>query len=144
MNQICVGVIELKGKNSRNLLQLKMKLDPLLEPPEPLKELMKGDAEETKHFLSNARKENDPFCKYYNMKYSCYNSCFQITSFWANITREACLMPTFRVQGQVYHTVGSLLPLPHEDPKFFQIYLMGDEQQETSISPLFPNSRNWT
>ena len=53
-------------------------------------------------------------------------------------------MPTFRVQGQVYHTVGSLLPLPHEDPKFFQIYLMGDEQQETSISPLFPNSRNWT
>ena len=68
MNQICVWVIELKGKNSRKLLQLKMKLDPLLEPPEPLKELMKGDAEETKHFLSNARKENDPFFKYYNMK----------------------------------------------------------------------------
>ena len=81
MNQICVWVIELKGKNSRNLLQLKMKLDSLGDKHALLKELIKGDAEEIKHFLSNARKENDPFFKYYNMKYSCYNSCFQITSF---------------------------------------------------------------
>ena len=36
-------------------------------------------------------------------------------------------MPTFEIQGQVYHTVGSLLPLPNECPRFLQIYFMGDD-----------------
>lgn len=54
-----------------------------------------------------------------------------MTSFGA--TNEICesgFMPTFKVQGQVYHRVGSLLPLPNEDHKFLQIYFIGDERQE--------------
>ena len=36
-----------------------------------------------------------------------------------------------KIQGQVYHTVGSLLPLPDEQPKFQQIYFMGNDAEET-------------
>lgn len=90
---------------------------PLLQPsPEPLETLMSGTTSKSKHFLENIRK-----C----------NSCIQMTSFGA--TNQVCelgFMPTFKVQGQVYHRIGSLLPLPNEKPQFLQIYFMGDEQQE--------------
>ena len=39
-------------------------------------------------------------------------------------------MPTFRVQGQVYHRVGSLLPPSNEEHKFLQIYFMGDDKKQ--------------
>ena len=39
-------------------------------------------------------------------------------------------MPTFKVQGQVYHLIGSLIPSANEDAKFLQIYFMGDSSQE--------------
>ncbi len=35
-------------------------------------------------------------------------------------------MPTFKVQGQVYHTIGSVLPITGEEAKFLQIYSIGD------------------
>lgn len=31
---------------------------------------------------------------------------------------------TFKIQGQVYHKIGSLMPMPNDDPKFLQIYFM--------------------
>ena len=43
---------------------------------------------------------------------------------------EPGFMSTFKIQGQVYHCVGSLLPPSNEEHKFLQIYFMGDEQQE--------------
>src|ERR1700761_9408383 len=79
---------------------------------------MSGTTQTSRHFLENIRK---------------YNSCFQMTSFGA--TNEVCepgFMPTFKVQGQVYHRVGSLLPATNEEPKFLQIYFMGDERQEAN------------
>ena len=36
----------------------------------------------------------------------------------------------FTVQGQVYHRIGSMLPLPDEESQFLQIYFMGDAQVE--------------
>ena len=39
-------------------------------------------------------------------------------------------MPTFKVQGQVYHTIGSLLPMAGEEPKFLQIYFIGDPKAQ--------------
>jgi hypothetical protein len=94
----------------------KVNLTALQPPPEPLESLMSGTTPRSKHFLENIRK---------------YNSCFQMTSFGA--TKEICepgFMPTFKVQGQVYHRVGSLLPLADGEHKFLQIYFMGDEQKE--------------
>jgi hypothetical protein len=94
----------------------KVSLPPLQPPLEPFESLMSETTLRSKHFLENIRK---------------YNSCFQMTSFGA--TNEVCepgFMPTFKVQGQVYHRMGSLLPLPNEEYRFLQIYFMGDEQQE--------------
>ena len=39
-------------------------------------------------------------------------------------------MPTFKIQGQVYHRSRSLLPPDGEDPKFLQIYFLGDPDQQ--------------
>jgi hypothetical protein len=41
-------------------------------------------------------------------------------------------MPTFKVQGQIYHRVGSLLPTSGADTQFLQIYFMGDAAAEAN------------
>ncbi|XP_015187914.1 PREDICTED: uncharacterized protein LOC107072460 [Polistes dominula] len=57
-----------------------------------------------------------------------FNSCFQMTSFGATqIVQnygENCRLfnSTFKIKGQVYHKIGSLLPMPNEPHKFLQIY----------------------
>ena len=43
---------------------------------------------------------------------------------------EPGFMPTFKVQVQAYHGIGSMQPLPGEEPKFVQIYFMGDEGKQ--------------
>ncbi|GFS88023.1 uncharacterized protein NPIL_508071, partial [Nephila pilipes] len=63
----------------------KIKLPQLREPPEPLKTLFAGYTAESKHFLSNIRK---------------YNSCFQMTSFGAEVITTH-FMPTFKVKGHL-------------------------------------------
>jgi len=93
----------------------KVKLQPLQHPPDPLANLLKGESQMSRHFLDNIRK---------------YNSCFQMTSFGAQKEiREQGFMPTFKVQGQIYHRAGSLLPFDGE-PQFLQIYFMGDTAKE--------------
>ena len=37
---------------------------------------------------------------------------------------------TFKIQDQVCHQIGSLLPMPDADPKFLHIKFMGDEEQQ--------------
>ncbi|XP_076251544.1 uncharacterized protein LOC143190859 [Rhynchophorus ferrugineus] len=62
-----------------------------------------------------------------------YNNCFQMTSFGAtNVVREN-FMPTFKIQGQIYHRAGSLLPVSDSDNKFLQIYFMGNSPQEIDL-----------
>ncbi|GFT79695.1 putative DNA helicase [Trichonephila clavipes] len=93
----------------------KVKLPELHSPPEPLSTFLSGVTRVSKHFLENIRK---------------YNSCFQMASFGAtNIVREN-YMPTFRVQGQIYHHAGSLLSLPDADHKFLQIYFMANSDEQ--------------
>lgn len=93
----------------------KVKLPALPEPPSPLKELLDGSHPKSKSFLGRIRR---------------YNAAFQMTSFGAKEEREAGFMPTFKVTGQVYHLIGSLLPEPQEQPQFLQIYFMGDEEEQ--------------
>lgn len=54
-----------------------------------------------------------------------------MTSFGATkVINYEGFMPTFKVQGQVYHLIGSLLPPPNENSKFLQIYFMGNNDLE--------------
>jgi len=60
-----------------------------------------------------------------------------MTSFGANEIRHGNFMLTFKVQGQLYHEVGSLLPSTNEEPTFLQIYFMenGELNRRLSICP---------
>lgn len=96
----------------------KVSLPSLGEPEEPLKTLFIYDADESRRFLNRIRK---------------YNSCFQMTSF--GVDREVIMpgfSPTFTVQGQIYHRIGSLFPAENEQHKFLQVYFMGDEELEAN------------
>ena len=90
---------------------------PLIGPvKEPLKSLMSGTTPKSKHFLKNIR---------------AYNSAFQMTSFGQ---KNLCpgFQSTFRIQGQLYHRIGPLLPNEdREKHEFLQIYFMGDSEAET-------------
>lgn len=55
-----------------------------------------------------------------------------MTSFGASKVLNEGFMPTFKVQGQIYHTIGSLLPIENEDSKFLQVYFIGNESDETN------------
>ena len=90
----------------------KIKLPPLNDPPEPLCYFFIGDSVEAKHFLANVRR---------------YNFCFQMMSFGTSKEiKKIGSMLTFKVQGQVYHNIGSLLTLQNEELKFLQVYFVGD------------------
>lgn len=120
MEKVCAHCQALKFKNETPGMCCangKVKLPELQAPPEPLATLITGETTQSKHFLANIRK---------------YNSCFQMTSFGAtNIVRDN-YMPTFKVQGQIYHRAGSLLPLPDEDYRYLQIYFMGDADDQVA------------
>ncbi|GBN33874.1 hypothetical protein AVEN_52649-1 [Araneus ventricosus] len=82
----------------------KVKRSSLDQPPEPLYSLISGVTLESAHFLQNNRK---------------YNACFQMTSFGTTaVVREEGFMPAFKIQGQIYHRIGSLLPFQDRTPQF--------------------------
>lgn len=81
---------------------------PNIELPDPLKTLVLGTHPSSNDFLNNVRK---------------YNTLFQMTSFGAKIVIEGNFMPTFKIQGQVYHRIGSLFPASGNTHQFLQIYL---------------------
>ncbi|VVC42169.1 Hypothetical protein CINCED_3A008402 [Cinara cedri] len=100
----------------------KVVLPPLNSPPEPLKALLAGATSQSKFFLRKIRK---------------FNSCFQMTSFGATkiIQNEdgRNFQSTFKIQGQVYHQIGFLIPMSDSDSKCLQIYFMGDEEQQINV-----------
>ncbi|XP_044588797.1 uncharacterized protein LOC123267978 [Cotesia glomerata] len=96
----------------------KVQLSEISPNPEPLHSLLTHQDPLSDHFLMNARK---------------YNGCFQMTSFGAKEVREGNFLPTFKVQGQVYHRIGSLIPDPNQKPFFLQIYFVSDENHEKTI-----------
>lgn len=122
MDQECNFCHALKFKNETTGMCCsagKVILPALQLPPEPLQSLMSGADDDSKIFLGSIRK---------------FNSCFQMTSFAAKIDQQhPNFQTTFKIQGQVYHRIGSLLPMNTEEPKFLQIYFMGDLQEQTDL-----------
>ncbi|ESO07130.1 hypothetical protein HELRODRAFT_170432 [Helobdella robusta] len=81
----------------------------------PLRSLVSGIGNDSKHFLANIQK---------------YNSCFQMTSFGATHIIQNNFMPTFKIQGQICHLLGTLLSVPDADNRFLQIYFMSNSDAE--------------
>lgn len=120
MNSVCTHCKAFKFKNETPGMCCssgKVKLPALNSPPEPLLSLVSGITSESKHFLKNIRQ---------------YNSCFQMTSFGATNVISDNFMPTFKIQGQLYHRAGSLLPLPTSEHKFLQIYFIGNSNDQVN------------
>ena len=89
---------------------------PLLgPPPEPLRALLTT---------------NTPPAKEFRNKIRTYNSCFVMTSFQAHTVVEPGFMPTFKVQGQIYHNIGPLTPAAEQQPQFVQVYFIDDRGQQ--------------
>ena len=95
----------------------KVKLPLIEEPPLIFKRLIEENTAISKHFRS-----------YINR----YNSAFQMTSFGIehNLTNHG-FFTTFKIQGQCYHKIGGLLPILDEEPKFVQVYFIGNTQLST-------------
>ena len=56
-----------------------------------------------------------------------------MTSFGGKQITQDGFMPTFKVQGQIYHLVESLLPETGQKPQFLQIYFVGKDKREANL-----------
>ena len=81
-----------------------------------------------------------------------FNSCFQITTFGAkeivknNAINGQQFNSTFKIKGQIYHKMGSLLLMPNDSPKTRCIKLPTDfhtiiHSQDDFIDQIFPDAR---
>ena len=108
----------------------KVALLPLETIPDDLKELFEGHTSSSKEFRNNIR---------------AYNCAFSFVSFGANIDKNLATyrngMYTFRLQGQMYHIAGPLLPTEeNESPSYAQIFFQDpDYDQVNRRHELFPN-----
>jgi len=91
-----------------------VQLEPFPQPQPFLKHLYEGIDSDGKHFLTNIHK-----C----------NSAFQMKSFECNEITMPGFNPSLRVQGQVYHRIGSIVPSTGESAKFYFI-----DNQESQVA----------
>ncbi|UYV70255.1 hypothetical protein LAZ67_7002292 [Cordylochernes scorpioides] len=101
----------------------KVKIPDLPEPPEALRTLLDGSSPHSAEFMQRVLH---------------YNNAFQMTSFRCG-SRVVLpgYMPTFKVQGQVYHRICSVLPPLNSDsrqlqPAFLQVFFIGDSSAEVA------------
>ena len=123
MDQICTHCgakfwLNEKDRNSSRLFPKfavccagdKVHLPRLLEPPSYLLNLYTSPGPDANSFRKNIR---------------AYNNILACTSFRANIDEnfQAPGISNFRIHGQVYHRIRSLLPDEGKSPKFAQLYI---------------------
>lgn len=86
-------------------------------PPLLLQELIYKNDRKSCHFLKNIRS---------------YNNMFSFTSMGANIDRSlntGSSPPVFRIYGQNYHKIGTLVPPEGSPPQFAQLYIYDTENE---------------
>ena len=83
--------------------------------PPVLKELISGQDTISRHFLANIRR---------------YNGSFAMTSFGHKEATVQGWNPGFRIQGQAFHRIGTLLPPAEGQPKFLQVYFLDSHADE--------------
>lgn len=70
--------------------------------------------------------------KFFQNNVRSFNTMFAFTSMGGNIVREINQgngPPIFVMNGENYHQIGSLLPLPGRQPKFAQLYIYDTENE---------------
>jgi hypothetical protein len=85
--------------------------------PQPLYDLYHGVDRRSRYFLANIR---------------AFNSMFAFTSIGGRINRtrnDGRGPPIFIMNGENYHQIGSLLPLPGKAPKFAQLYIYDTDNE---------------
>src|ERR1051325_706883 len=94
----------------------KVNLPPLLKPPSYLLDLYTSSNSDAALFRKNIRG---------------YNNLLACTSFGANISNEfqGQGISNFRIHGQIYHCIGSLLPENGQPPMFAQLYIYDTEYE---------------
>ena len=107
---------------------------PALQPlPRTLQRLFSDDDEECVHFRDNIR---------------AYNSILAFTSIGANVDENLANgrhgVFTYRIQGQLCHRIGSLLPGPDAQPKFAQLYIHDTAHELENRLRVFPHLRRDT
>nr|XP_043633374.1 uncharacterized protein LOC122604555 [Erigeron canadensis] len=95
----------------------KVQLPKLKEPPTMLAQLFHGKNPQSKDFIENIRQ---------------YNTMFSFTSMGGKIdhTYNKGGGPyNFRMHGQNYHSIGSLMPRTGQKPKFLQLYIVDTDNE---------------
>ncbi|GFR79204.1 hypothetical protein ElyMa_000550800 [Elysia marginata] len=82
----------------------KIKIENPPPPPQALIRFLQD-----KHVLSTSR---------------AYNNALAMASIGCNEIRQNGFSPTFTVQGKLHHSIGSLLPVQGNEPKFAQIFFV--------------------
>ena len=94
-----------------------VQLPPLPPPPNTLGCLFSASTEEAKQFRENIRQ---------------YNSALAFTSLGAQIdhsvNRGGGGPPVFRIQGELHHRIGSLLPPDGQPPTYAQLYILDSHE----------------
>jgi hypothetical protein len=90
--------------------------------------LLTGSSRESLQFRTNIRK---------------YNTCTSFASMGANVDPAMANgkdgVYSFRIQGQVSHLLGSLLPDPDSTPGFSQLYIFDPQEQATRRNKFYNN-----
>ncbi|CAH1448406.1 unnamed protein product [Lactuca virosa] len=100
----------------------KVELPPLKEAPSSYKNLYRSVDSKSKHFMKNIRR---------------YNSMFSFTSMGGKVDssiNRGNAPYIFRLSGQNYHSMGSLLPTGGSKPKFCQLYIYDTENEISNRS----------
>ena len=103
----------------------KVRLSKFKEPPPPLDRLLNFNDPDTSKFRDQIR---------------VYNSMFCFTSFGGNIDHSINQTRgpyTFRINGQNYHRMGSLLPEKGVQPKYSQLYFFDTHNETTNRMSAF-------
>ncbi|KAL6556938.1 hypothetical protein OROHE_006814 [Orobanche hederae] len=106
-----------RPKYSTCCLQGKIELPKMKKPPQLLLDLLSWKTPISNHFIKNIRS---------------YNSMFAFTSLGGKIDSNPNMgtsPPIFKLHGQNYHLIGSLMPTEDQAPKFAQLYIYDTENE---------------
>ncbi|KAL6572326.1 hypothetical protein OROMI_013284 [Orobanche minor] len=106
-----------RPKYSTCCLQGKIRLPKMKKPPQLLVDLLSGKTPISNHFIKNIRS---------------YNNMFAFTYLGGKIDSNPNMgtsPPIFKLHGQNYHLIGSLMPTEDQAPKFAQLYIYDTENE---------------